>query len=61
MNDSGYATIIGLAVIVVLRLLDYFLPKGRAFKWSVKHSIAVEETENPIPGLPDLPSLEEAP
>ena len=31
MNDQSWAALVGLFVYVALRVVDYFLPKGRHF------------------------------
>lgn len=33
VSDQTVATLVGLAVFIALRLVDYLLPKGRHFTW----------------------------
>ena len=34
MNDQTVAAIVGVAVYVAVRLVDYLLPRGRRFRWT---------------------------
>ena len=36
MSDQTWAVIIGAAVVAVLRIIDFFFPKGRWYNWSGK-------------------------
>lgn len=38
MNDQAWAVIIGAATVVVLRIVDFFFPKGRWYNWAGKSS-----------------------
>lgn len=33
MNDQAWAVIIGAATVIVLRIVDFFFPKGKWFTW----------------------------
>ncbi len=33
MNDQSWAVLIGAATVVVLRVIDFFFPKGRWYTW----------------------------
>lgn len=46
MSDQGVAALVGLAVVIVLRLLDYFFPKGYVNRRFLEHSIKVEEDDD---------------
>ncbi len=43
MKDEYLSIIAGALVIAGLRVLDWFLPKGRQSKWSAKHSVEVRD------------------
>lgn len=51
MNDRDWAAIVGVAVYVAVRLVDYLLPSGRRFRaidrWTRenRHARTDEETE----------------
>ena len=45
MSDQAWAVAIGAAVMVAIRVLDFFLPKGRISKWAHQHSVKAEEDE----------------
>lgn len=45
MNDQGWAALVGLAVFIAMRLLDYFIPKGYMWKGTRNHSVRVEEDD----------------
>ena len=38
MNDQTWAAIVGVAVYVAVRLVDYLLPSGRRFRWTDRYS-----------------------
>lgn len=46
MNDQGWAALIGLAVFVIMRVLDYFIPKGYMWKGTKNRSVRVEEDDD---------------
>jgi hypothetical protein len=43
VNDQAWAIVIGAGVMVAIRILDFFLPKGRMSKWAKEHSVKDEE------------------
>lgn len=45
MSDQAWAIVIGAGVMVAIRVLDFFLPKGRMSKWAKEHSVKSEELE----------------
>lgn len=45
MSDQAWAIAIGAAVVVVIRVLDFFMPKGRISKWAKEHSFKEEEED----------------
>ena len=45
MSESSWAALIGLGVYFAIRLVDYWLPKGRHWKWVEKYS----QTDTPPP------------
>ena len=50
MSDATLAAISGsliiLAQIVVIRILDYYMPKGRISKKALKNSVSIDGDEN---------------
>lgn len=52
MSDQTAAAIVGVAVYVAVRLVDYLLPSGRRFRWTDRytredrHTRKSEETES---------------
>lgn len=46
MSDQAWAVLIGFLTIVTLRIIDFYLPKGRISKWAYEHSIREEEDED---------------
>lgn len=45
MSDQSWAVFIGFVVVAGLRVLDWFLPKGRHSKWAERHSAADTDDE----------------
>jgi len=43
VSDQAWAIVIGAGVMVAIRILDFFLPKGRMSKWAKAHSVPHEE------------------
>lgn len=39
MSESTWAVLAGMVSVIVLRLLDWWLPRGRMSKWAAKHSV----------------------
>ena len=39
VSDQNWAILVGFLVVAGLRLLDWFLPKGRHSRWADQHSI----------------------
>ena len=45
MSNETVGTLIGLAVFVLLRVVDYILPKGRHLRWIDRFTVPNEEDE----------------
>lgn len=45
MSDQIWALMAGLGVVVVTRLLDYWLPRGRMSRWAARHSVPMKDDE----------------
>ena len=45
-DQNAAAGLIALAAVIALRVLDYFLPKGRTWKWIREHTVAVEDDKD---------------
>lgn len=43
MSDQSWAVLIGFLVVAGLRVLDWFLPKGRHSKWADRMSTRDED------------------
>jgi hypothetical protein len=43
VSDQSVAVLIGFLVVAGLRVLDWFLPKGRHSKWAEQHSTPDED------------------
>lgn len=39
MSDQFWAVVIGGVVMLAVRVLDFYLPKGRISKWAKEHSV----------------------
>lgn len=48
MNDQTWALALGFLLAVGVRVLDSFLPKGRAWKWVWQRTVAVDDDLSPI-------------
>lgn len=50
MSDATIAAISGslivLAQLIVIRILDYYMPKGRMSRKALRNSVAIEDAEN---------------
>lgn len=46
MSDQAWAIVIGFLTIVVLRVIDFYLPKGRISRWAKEHSVKEEEDDD---------------
>lgn len=46
MKDEYLSIIAGALVVAGLRVMDWFLPKGRMSKWAQKHSIESKPNED---------------
>lgn len=45
MSDQTWAVIIGAGVVAVLRIIDFFFPKGRWYNWGGKTSKGRDEDD----------------
>lgn len=45
VSDQTIATLVGLAVFIVMRVLDFIVPKGRHWSWTHDHSVSDEAEE----------------
>lgn len=43
MSDQAWAVIVGFLTIVSLRIIDFYLPKGRISKWAKTNSVKIDE------------------
>lgn len=47
MSTERWGLLIGLATVVVVRIIDWYLPKGYHSRWAERHGIkSAEEEEN---------------
>jgi len=45
VNDQVWALIVGAITVIVLRVVDFYLPKGYHSKWAHTHGVR-DETED---------------
>lgn len=45
MNDQVWAIIVGAITVIILRIVDFYLPKGYHSKWAHEHAVREEEDE----------------
>lgn len=48
MSDQTIAVLVGAFVVIALRILDYFFPKGYMSKWTKRNSVKNEENRKQI-------------
>jgi hypothetical protein len=46
MSDQSWAIIVGAAVVIALRILDFFFPKGRWYTWGGRTSKVDDDGDN---------------
>lgn len=47
MRDQALGVLVGLAAVIVTRLLDFYLPKNRMSRWAARHSVPSDEDDQP--------------
>ena len=45
MNAERWGLLIGLVTIVVIRIVDWYLPKGYHSKWAERHGIKADDED----------------
>lgn len=48
MNDQIWALIVGAITVIILRIVDFYLPKGYHSKWAHEHSVR-EDIDEKLP------------
>lgn len=46
MSDQSWAALTAFLTIVGLRIVDWFLPKGRMSRWAARHSVPDDEDKD---------------
>ncbi len=39
MGDQGWALLVGVITVVILRIVDWYLPKDYMSKWATEHGV----------------------
>lgn len=47
MSDQDKAAVIAFLLVVALRIVDYFLPRGFMSRWTRRHSTPVDDDSEP--------------
>ena len=43
MGEQGWALLIGVVTVIVLRIIDWYLPKDFVSKWALEHGVKREK------------------
>lgn len=54
MNDQIWGALAGVAALILLRIADWYLPKGRMSKWARDHSVKADEDDDDDDDQPSL-------
>lgn len=46
MSDQTWAVIAGAALVIVMRIIDWFLPRNRISRWASKHSVPAGDSDD---------------
>lgn len=55
MSDQGWAALGALAMVITMRVLDFFLPKGYISRRVRDHAVRVDDDEHPDTDPPRAP------
>lgn len=45
MSDQAWALFGGIVTMLLIRILDWWMPKGRMSRWAQKHSVPIGDDE----------------
>lgn len=46
VNDQLWALVIAAATMAAVRLMDFFMPRGRMSRWAKEHSVPAKDLED---------------